>query len=296
MAEELKPCPFCGPGQSQVSLWFDDGAHRWRVGCGRCGCSTGTSPRDLTKTPAIAAWNCRPSPSSGQTDGLVERLTEAQQLWDGSVAAVAAYNANLRASKEAGHIGLSETGRELYKKSEDAKHLAYEAIYALVRENVAGLAAAALSRMGAELAEARGERDGACEVMNAAVADYNDEKARAEAATAALERVSAERDEARKALEEIVQTDIGVDTGSSAISAYGDVSATPYLLPQWQTIDSAPRDGTHILTWTYPWAIAPAVLQWVDGEWRDDDRPMPAGETWTPTHWMLPPATPEQPT
>lgn len=56
---KLLHCPFCGPGQSQVDTWFDDVSHRWRVGCGRCGCSTGISPRDKTEAPAIAAWNTR---------------------------------------------------------------------------------------------------------------------------------------------------------------------------------------------------------------------------------------------
>lgn len=55
----LLHCPFCGPGQSVVDLWFDDVAHRWRVGCGACGCSTGTHPTDRTEAPAIAAWNKR---------------------------------------------------------------------------------------------------------------------------------------------------------------------------------------------------------------------------------------------
>lgn len=58
-AEALLPCPFCGPGQSHVDLWHDDVSKRWRVGCGRCGCSTGISPRDKTEAPAIAAWNKR---------------------------------------------------------------------------------------------------------------------------------------------------------------------------------------------------------------------------------------------
>ena len=58
-SDELRPCPFCGPGESHVDLWHDDVSHRWRVGCGRCGCSTGISPRDKTQAPAIAAWNRR---------------------------------------------------------------------------------------------------------------------------------------------------------------------------------------------------------------------------------------------
>jgi hypothetical protein len=59
--EGLEACPFCGPGESKVDLWHDDVARRWRVGCGRCGASTGTSPRDKTQAPAITAWNTRAS-------------------------------------------------------------------------------------------------------------------------------------------------------------------------------------------------------------------------------------------
>lgn len=57
----LLPCPFCGPGQSQVGAWWDDVSNRYRVGCGRCGCSTGIHPRDKTMTSAILAWNTRNS-------------------------------------------------------------------------------------------------------------------------------------------------------------------------------------------------------------------------------------------
>lgn len=55
----LLPCPFCGPGESVVSLYFDDMSQRYRVGCGRCGASTGIHPRDKTEAPAIEAWNRR---------------------------------------------------------------------------------------------------------------------------------------------------------------------------------------------------------------------------------------------
>ena len=56
---ELLPCPFCGPGESVVSTYIDDVAQRYRVGCGRCGASTGIHPRDKTEAPAIEAWNRR---------------------------------------------------------------------------------------------------------------------------------------------------------------------------------------------------------------------------------------------
>ena len=55
----LKACPFCGPGQSVVSLWKDDVVQRYRVGCGRCGSSTGVSPRDRTPRSAIESWHRR---------------------------------------------------------------------------------------------------------------------------------------------------------------------------------------------------------------------------------------------
>lgn len=67
----LLPCPFCGPGQSQVDLWFDDSARRYRVGCGRCGCSTGISPRDKTEVPAITAWNTRATAETGRDEHRV---------------------------------------------------------------------------------------------------------------------------------------------------------------------------------------------------------------------------------
>lgn len=56
MSAKLLPCPFCGPRQSQISTWFDDMSQRWRVGCGRCGASSGTTKKERD---AIAGWNTR---------------------------------------------------------------------------------------------------------------------------------------------------------------------------------------------------------------------------------------------
>lgn len=75
---ELLPCPFCGPGQSIVSLWHDDMTQRWRVGCGRCGASSGTSPRDKTEAPAIAAWNTRAA-GGGPHYQMMETLSETDK-------------------------------------------------------------------------------------------------------------------------------------------------------------------------------------------------------------------------
>jgi hypothetical protein len=83
--EALLPCPFCGEGQSVVEPWFDDVAHRWRVGCGRCGCSTGTHPTDKTPDPAIAAWNRRPHISQPAQAVDVEKASDA---WREAAAAI----------------------------------------------------------------------------------------------------------------------------------------------------------------------------------------------------------------
>lgn len=58
---EPLPCPFCGPGNSIVEAYYDDWSKRYRVGCGRCGASSGISPRasDDSATVAIARWNTR---------------------------------------------------------------------------------------------------------------------------------------------------------------------------------------------------------------------------------------------
>ncbi len=58
--EVLLSCPFCGHGMSQVDTAFDDTSQRWRVWCGRCGSSSGTSPRkEGSKEAAIKHWNTR---------------------------------------------------------------------------------------------------------------------------------------------------------------------------------------------------------------------------------------------
>lgn len=78
MSEELKPCPFCGPGQSVVSLWYDDASKAQRVGCGRCGVSTGIRPRSEERTAAnaIAAWNRRASPIPEGGEELLPLIEE----------------------------------------------------------------------------------------------------------------------------------------------------------------------------------------------------------------------------
>ena len=54
--EELKHCPFCGVGQSQVEMDHDDNGF-FMIRCGRCGSNSGISKdqKIVRKT-----WNSRP--------------------------------------------------------------------------------------------------------------------------------------------------------------------------------------------------------------------------------------------
>jgi Lar family restriction alleviation protein len=76
----LLPCPFCGPGQSQVDLVQQDIGGRWQVFCGRCGSSSGVHPRDKTQAPAIAAWNTRPTAPGDGLAGVVVTEDERNTL------------------------------------------------------------------------------------------------------------------------------------------------------------------------------------------------------------------------
>ena len=60
-ADGLLPCPFCGPGMSQVSLYKNE-YDRWQVGCGACGSHTGTC---ATAERATTLWNTRAAGGGG---------------------------------------------------------------------------------------------------------------------------------------------------------------------------------------------------------------------------------------
>jgi len=63
---------------------------------------------------------------------------------------------------------------------------------------------------------------------------------------------------------------------------------------KWQPINTAPKDGTWVLTFSAPWAVAPAVLRWHGDRWWDDEVERPGViEAWWPTHWMPLPNPPE---
>jgi hypothetical protein len=68
-----------------VDVYFDDTSKRFRVGCGRCGCSSGIDPRDKSEAPAIARWNRRaqpPQPTDPEaTEYEYRRLSDAVQRW-----------------------------------------------------------------------------------------------------------------------------------------------------------------------------------------------------------------------
>ena len=55
MADNLKPCPFCG-GEAEPFNPFGETDGTWTVLCGKCAASVGF---EQTPAEAIAAWNAR---------------------------------------------------------------------------------------------------------------------------------------------------------------------------------------------------------------------------------------------
>lgn len=58
-------------------------------------------------------------------------------------------------------------------------------------------------------------------------------------------------------------------------------------MSEWQPIETAPRDGTIILSFDTSAGIPIDLAHWLNGTWRDD-----GGE---PTHWMPLPSPPVTP-
>jgi Lar family restriction alleviation protein len=116
----LLPCPFCGPGESVVDAVFDDVTQRWRVYCGRCGCSTGIHPRDRTQAPAIAAWNRRAAHAdlSGEVRELVEALKAAQWDCHGKCPVCAGFMVGPNGETRRAHTASCPVGSALAKHQE----------------------------------------------------------------------------------------------------------------------------------------------------------------------------------
>ena len=56
----LEPCPFCGAGNSRVSLYEMEGY--WRISCGACGSTSGILPVKYqnARERLVKSWNNRP--------------------------------------------------------------------------------------------------------------------------------------------------------------------------------------------------------------------------------------------
>lgn len=80
---------------------------------------------------------------------------------------------------------------------------------------------------------------------------------------------------------------IGVPNAQSYSA--GDLVELANLLafaPQWQPIETAPKDGRRLLLWWPEWCDEPIKGWWADGYWQCIDAVVEEG----PTHWMpLPP-------
>lgn len=80
----LKHCPFCGPGQSQVTVYDDfyrDGSRYWAVGCGRCGSHSGTRPvtDPEGRERVLAVWNSRPAEATEASAEIDSRIAGAKR-------------------------------------------------------------------------------------------------------------------------------------------------------------------------------------------------------------------------
>jgi hypothetical protein len=62
-------------------------------------------------------------------------------------------------------------------------------------------------------------------------------------------------------------------------------------LREWQPIETAPRDGTEILTFSDRIGLGNMVLYWADGYWREKANGL--GLKYEPTHWQPLPPSPE---
>lgn len=94
MAEELKPCPFCGdrddynPSLTQIQRYAEPGDSEtgkvanlaaglvdagWLVECDKCG---GNGPPADTEAEAITAWNKRPAPTDAQVEAAARAIAD----------------------------------------------------------------------------------------------------------------------------------------------------------------------------------------------------------------------------
>ena len=62
----------------------------------------------------------------------------------------------------------------------------------------------------------------------------------------------------------------------------------------WMDIETAPKDGTWVLTLSWPWSKIPTSLYWDRYHWSDACEAYPSKKIaeWQPTHWMPLPAPP----
>lgn len=63
--------------------------------------------------------------------------------------------------------------------------------------------------------------------------------------------------------------------------------------PEWQPIETAPKDGTRVLLFSGAWFTgyyAHSRYKWDPGKWRSDEYP----DLTNPTHWMPLPQAPEK--
>ena len=79
------------------------------------------------------------------------------------------------------------------------------------------------------------------------------------------------------------------DTLDAILAALPDLAA-----PQWQPIETAPKDGLAVLLWWPHWWHEPHPGHWKDYQWHSEKALSPChqGDPNGPTHWMPLPDAP----
>lgn len=83
-------------------------------------------------------------------------------------------------------------------------------------------------------------------------------------------------------------------TGGPNLPTYCPDHCVPSVDPEWQPIETAPKDGTPVIGFDpvreSEWPLMHGVefMRWLDGMWLD-----PATHTMRPTHWMRLPEPPK---
>ena len=131
MADELKPCPFCGGAPTVVD---DDSYGACYVFCGPCDVMPEQAYRNVGETAqAIAAWNRRaaPEPSEAEIQAIAEAYCERKNISDYRLTPQDVYEAHKDGQRAARAEALEEAAKHLIDEDLDNAEVCAAAIRAL---------------------------------------------------------------------------------------------------------------------------------------------------------------------